>query len=661
MVIFCLHFFFLPVYSAESPQENGLAADTGQIEPSGFDKTVPGKTGSEKISIDFNNVDIRVFIKFISNLTHKNFIVDDRVKGNVTIISPKKITIEEAWQVFESVLGIHGFSLVESGKVIKVVPLVKAKTDNISTKAAKETETAEDSIVTRLIPLEYASSDELKGLLAPLVSRESVILSYRDTNTLIITSSLASITRLLKIINTIDVQSIGKKISVLPIKYADAAKLARSLTAIFSARVKTQKNQTAGTDMVKFVEDERTNSIIVLASEVETKRVEDLINILDRKVPRGEEKIRVYYLEHASAEKLAAVLQEIPEKQKKTGQQKLPLLSENIKITADSSTNSLIIVADKEDYPVLEDVISKLDIPRAMVYLECLIMEVNVNRSLNIGTEWRASEDYNSSEGAVYGGFGGTGDSGYANLSSFSTDGSLPKGFSIGMLGRTISIGGISFPSIHAVIQAFRSDKDVNILATPQILTTENDEAVITVGKNVPFQTRSAADSGVETYNSFEYKDVGITLKITPQISKGRLVKLNVFQELTKLDSVNQSSPDRPTTLKRKIETSIIVEDANTVVIGGLIDESVTKTQTKTPCLGDIPVIGWGAKSDAQGVDKTNLYVFLTPKVIQNPFEAAKIYEDKKSEMEEIQKDNIILYNSSLWKRKIKPVMIEPE
>jgi len=315
-------------------------------------------------------------------------------------------------------------------------------------------------------------------------------------------------------------------------------------------------------------------------------------------------------------------------------------MSQNINITADQSTNSLIIMADKEDYPVLEEVIAKLDIPRAMVYLECLIMEVNVNRGLNIGTEWRASEGFNNNTRAMFGGFGGTGDTGYTNLGSLNADANLPKGFSIGMLGKNISIGGLTFPSIQAVIQAFQSDKDVHILATPQILTTENDEAVITVGKNIPFQTRSAAESGVQTYNSFEYKDVGITLKITPQISKGRLVRLNIFQELTKLDSVNQSSADRPTTLKRKIETSIIVEDTNTVVIGGLIDESLTKTQTKVPCLGDVPLLGWGLKNESRGIDKTNLYVFITPRVVKNPLEAKKIY---KEQIDEILNNAIIM------------------
>ena len=196
------------------------------------------------------------------------------------------------------------------------------------------------------------------------------------------------------------------------------------------------------------------------------------------------------------------------------------------------------------------------------------------------------------------------------------------------------------------MVNALQSDEDVNILSTPQILTTENEEAAITVGSNIPYQTRSTADSGTETYSSYEYKDVGITLKITPRISKGRMVRLDVFQELTKLTNVNQDDDtDRPTTLKRQIETTIIVEDGNSVVIGGLIDETLSQSTSQTPCLGDIPVLGWAFKSVSEGAEKTNLYVFLTPRVIKSPEEAAVLYDVKNREINGIKKGEVSLFN----------------
>jgi general secretion pathway protein D len=605
---------------------------------------------SKFVAIDFNDVDINVFIKFISKLTGKNFIVDRRVKGNVTIISPTKISVKDAYNVFESVLDNNGFATVESGKVIKIIPAPNAKGDNIDTKlmtGMDQPDSLIDKIVTRIIPLEYASSNELKKLFTPLVPKGSVILSYQDTNMLIVTAALTSINRLLKIIKTIDMQSIGKKISVIPVLNADAGKLVSNLSKILTASAREKKAQRSSAFSVKFVADDRTNSIILLASKIQTDKVKKLIDILDQEVPKGEEKIRVYYLEHASAESLVKVLLEIPSGNTKkiiAGKKTAPILSTKVKIMADKATNSLIIMADKEDYPVLEEVINKLDIPRAMVYIECLIMEVNVTSGLNIGTEWKASQEFDNDSKVVIGGFGNTDNSGFANLSSAST-GSLPKGFSVGVLGKSFSIGGVTFPDIQAIVQAYKTDKDVNIIATPQILTTENEEASIIIGKNVPFQTRSAADSGIETYNSFEYKDVGITLKITPQISEDRLVRLNVFMEKTNLDSVNQSSTDRPITFKRKIETMIIVEDSHSVVIGGLIDESFTKTEYKTPCLGDIPGVGWAFKTVSEGEDKTNLYVFLTPRVIKNPLELDKISQEKKKDFDSVKEGEVLLYD----------------
>jgi general secretion pathway protein D len=602
----------------------------------------------EKIAIDFDNVDIKVFITFISKITDKNFVVDSRVRGNVTVISPTKLSRNEVYKVFESVLEINGFSAVDSGGITKIVPMPDAKADNIDTRLISATDEPADRLVTRIIPLKYADSDELQRLFIPLLPKGSVMLSYRDTNMLIVTASLSSIDRLLKIIHTIDAPNIGKTISVIPVKHADAAKLVTTLTGIYSARQREEKKAPDMGLMAHFVADERTNALVILANEVETRRVEKLIELLDREVPKGEEKIRVYYLEHATAEDLVKVLQEIPAQknaQSTEGQKLAPLLSESIHISADKATNSLIIMAEKEDYAVLEEVIAKLDIPRSMVYIECLIMEVNVNRGLDIGTEWRTSQEFDGGEKVGFTGFGATGDSGYSGLNQVSSDGSLPRGFSLGVLGKNITIGGVTFPDIQAIVRAYQTDKDVHILATPQLLTTENEEAIITVGKNVPFQTRSAAESATEVYSSYEYRDVGITLKITPQISKGRLVRLNVFQELTKLDTVNQNNPDRPTTFKRQIETAIIVEDTYSVVIGGLIDETVTQSQYKTPCLGDVPGLGWAFKTISEGEERTNLYVFLTPRVVRNPLEVQEILNEKRHEMNrDFEKGTIPLY-----------------
>ncbi|MEE8400045.1 MAG: secretin N-terminal domain-containing protein, partial [Desulfobacterales bacterium] len=341
-----------------------------------------GSEGSEQfVSIDFNNVDINVFIKFISELTNTNFVVDQRVKGKVTIISPAKISVAEAFRVFESVLEVHGYTTVKAGKVIKIVPSTDARSKNVKTLLKEAAGSPNDQVVTQLIPLRYATPVEIKKLFTPLVSKSSVILAYAPTNTIIITDIHSNIKRLLRILKTIDVAGIGREISVIPLLYADAAKFATMLKGVFKAVKKPRPGSVSS--VVEFVADDRTNTIVLLASEDDTARIKKLIAMLDKQVPRGDEKIRVYYLENATAEELAKVLQSLSTRSAGStakGAKRAAVVSDQVKITADKATNSLIIMADKDDYVVLEDIIRKLDIPRQMVYIEALIIEVNVDK-----------------------------------------------------------------------------------------------------------------------------------------------------------------------------------------------------------------------------------------------------------------------------------------
>jgi len=602
-----------------------------------------GDRDSERfISIDFNDVDLSVFIKFISELTSKNFVVDQRVKGKVTIISPAKISVKEAYKVFESVLEVHGYTTVKAGQVTKIIPSPDARSKNIETRLKGEAASPADRVVTQLIPLKFANAIEIKKLFAPLISKSSVILAYPPTNMLIVTDVYSNIKRLLRILKAIDVTGMGEELSVIPLEYADCTKFVKILDSVFKAKrgSKAQASATA----IKFVADERTNTIIVLASEVTTTRIKRLINLLDRETPRGKEKIRVYYLENANAEDLAKVLQELPTKKGGSPEgRKTQFISETAKITADKATNSLIIMAGKEDYLVLEEIINKLDIPRSMVYIESLIMEVNVEKDFNLGVEWIAGgkTSIDGKETAIGGAFSSTGGVLPSPLTS------PGQGFSLGVFSEAVTIAGITFPNLGAVVRAFKKDKDVHILSTPQILTTDNEEATITVGKNVPYQTRAGTSDAAVDYSYYEYKDVGITLKITPQISKDRLVRLNIFLESTKLDELASTVDDRPTTLKRTIENTVIVKDKNTVVIGGLIDDSFSRTEYKVPCLGDIPLLNFLFKSTSRAGDKTNLFVFIAPHVIENPAEAEEIYQKKKDKMDQIREGNIKMYDNN--------------
>jgi len=603
------------------------------------------KPDTRYVTIDFDSVDIGLFIKFISELTGKNFVIDKGVKGKVTIISPTKISVNEAYKVFESVLDVHGFTTIPAGSIIKIVPALDARSQNIETRLREQAITPEDKVVTQLIPLAYANPDELKKLFAPLISKSSLIVSYPPTRMLIVTDVLSNIKRLLKIVEAIDVVGIGEEISVIPLEHATASLLSKPLVSIFQKATKRATKGVPIGPVVRIMADERTNCLIILATEDDTLRIRKLIKLLDKEIPRGEGDIHVYYLQNANAEDLVKVLLALPSEEKKTVEKgKAPVISKEVQIVADKATNSLVIKAKKHDYLAIQDIIEKLDIPRTMVYIESLIMEVNVDKEFRLGVEWLGMEDftYQGRKGGYFagsGGAGGVGDySGIKGLSGIPP--SLPSGFSLGVVGEAITIGNVVFPNVAAILQAYQKDSDVNILSTPQILTTDNEEAEIKVGENVPYLTKEA--TGDQTYQTYEYKDVGMTLKITPQINQERFVRLKIFQENITLKGGIEEF--RPTTLKRSAETTVIVKDKNTVVIGGIIGENTERGAYQVPCLGDIPGLGLLFKSKSRSRNKTNLFVFLTPHIIENPIEAQKIYDEKKKEIEKIKGGAIKMY-----------------
>ena len=594
---------------------------------------------SRYVTIDFDNVDIALFIKFISELTGRNFVIDKAVRGKVTIISPTKISVEEAYKVFESVLEVHGFTTVPSGSVTKIVPAVQARSKSIETRLRKEAIDSEDKVVTQLIPLEYADPNELKKLFAPLISKNSVIIAYPPTGILIVTDVLSNIKRLLRIVKAIDVVGIGEEISVLPLEHATANVLVKSLMAVFQTKVR--KKGAALTPGVKVVADDRTNSLIIGATEYDTLRVKQLIELLDKEIPRGGGDIHVYYLQNANAEDLAKVLTALPSKQAKApAKGRAPVISKEVQIVADKATNSLVITANKDDYLILEEVIKKLDITRRMVYIEALIMEVRVNKQFDLGVQWLAADDKGSHDGRAIGSFAGSTPP-QSVLPGVDATGTvnLPSGFSLGVLGESITIGGIDFPNIGAVIRAYQSDSDVHILSTPQIMTTDNEEAEISVADNIPFLTRQETTAAGLDYSNYEFKDVGVKLNITPQINQQRFVRLKISQEVSQV--VEQEQIGLPTTLKRTASTTVIIKDSNTVVIGGLIDEILSQGTYRLPCIGNVPLLGWLFKSVSRSSDRTNLFIFLTPYIIENPEEAQKVYEEKKEQIDDI-KEGVI-------------------
>ena len=622
----------------------------------------PAAKSTQYVTIDFDNVDLQVFVKFVSELTGKNFVIDEKVKGKVTIISPRKISVDEVYKVFESVLEVYGFATVTAADVIKIVPALQAREKQLETRVGNPDDNREDKIVTQIISLENANPDEVKKVLDPLISRTSIIMSYPPTGMLVITDYLSNIRKVMEIVDALDVEGMAGQISYVSLKKAVATEVVKSLTLLFQpqpGRIPLAP--------IRLVADERANAIILAASAMDSDRIKQLIEFMDKDIPKGAAALKVYRLQNAVAEDLAKVLMNIPKGATGTpgvpGQAaggKSPLLSRDVQIVADKATNTLIITATSDDYKVLEDVIQSLDVSRPMVYIEALVMEVAVTKSFQVGVEWRGIKDTTSTTAlgglgsAAFVGSGGLGGGGAYNVMpnvNIGTAGgavSFPQGFSLGMLGAGITIGGITFPTIGAVLQAYQNDSEVSILSTPQIMTLDNEEAEINVGSNVPYLTRQDTSSGVTTtagginYSSYEYKDVGVTLNITPHINAEDFVRLKLDQKVSKVTTGADIA--RPTTLKRQAKTTVVVKDRETIVIGGLMGDSTDSTTYQLPCLGSIPVLGWLFKSAAQNREKTNLYVFITPHIIRTQKDAAELYRVKKDEMGEV-KDGVIKLN----------------
>jgi len=708
----------------------------------------------KRITMNFQDIELSALVKFISEITGKNFILDDRVKGKITIISPEKITVEEAYAVFQSVLQVKGFTTVPSGAISKILPAQEAKTTTLETFMPRRATDGGDEFITKLMPLENVDVNNMLPIIQPLVSPNGLLAAYAATNTLILIDSAANIDRIGRILHSLDVEGQIAGVEVMRLNYAFAAELAAILAQVLeedssgavttpataagagaprttaaARRAARRAGTTAsqGTTVAtggeegadyKIIPDERTNTLIVVASPLEMRRIKDLVVRLDVPLPHGTGRIHVYYLKHANAFEIVPVLSDLIGASS-TGPGGLGggLLSRGIggstafrggrlgqrggfgsiaeglgnrasgnfggggignsfqrsgglgsrfgtsgggsgfgggggslsgggfsqgvggqgiasvtgggtgefigevRITADPSTNTLIVNSSPQDFETLKRVIEQLDVPRRQVYVEAIVMEVRLGRLRELGIEL---------QGATGLGTGvGLGRTNFANINSAAVN---PAGISGLILAaasnQTVRLpDGTVVPAQIALLTAAQTDTDVNILSAPNILTTDNLEAEIVVGQNVPFiASRSSSETNLNnTFATVERRDVGITLRITPQISDGGMVRLDIFQEVSALVDDARSGIDvnllGPTTTIRSATTSVVVRDNHTVVIGGLISDEKLGRRSTVPFIGDIPIIKNFFSTTGKTQSKINLLIFLTPHIVRNPAE----------------------------------------
>jgi len=652
--------------SVRLPQASNVAEapvpEAEEVEAARGEEKAP--TGDELVYLNVQDEDIKDVIRQISKATGKNFIIDDKVRGKVTIMSEKMMTKEEAYQAFLSALEVAGFTTVTGpGGIIKIVSLKDAASSPIPIHVDSTPYT--DSFVTRLIKLQNISALDMSNAIKGLISKSGNMFAYPATNTLIITDSGTNIDRLMKIIKELDQEGPQQVLEIIPIYYADAREIAQTVLSLFEIQQQQQQRTTtarrttrgAGAeledikDVSKIIADERTNSLIVLASKRAIKKVVDIIAKLDMPLEVGETgKIHVHYLKYANAPDLAATLASVTsgasapaaaagakgaQAQAQT-QAAVAQLEGGITIGADESTNALIITATAKDYKIIVDeLISKLDIPRRQVFLEAVVMELEVFRRNQAGASGYAGAGSNSILG-----FGSYGFSDFSAINGmfdptgfFATPGILG-----GLLSRdtvTISVpssgGGttdLTIPSFAAFLNFIQTYRDANIVSTPNLMTLDNQKASIEVTR-IQYATKTTvtATAGTQTIEPYAL-EAGLTLEITPQISEGDAVRLEINNKLSNFTGDPGPSGAAPQT-KRTIQTTVVAMDGQTVVLGGLMEDLVTHDKAKVPILGDIPLIGWLFKSTTSSTTKNNLLIFITPHVLRDPSDFAEVSRTK--------------------------------
>jgi general secretion pathway protein D len=597
---------------------------------------------AEDVTLNFSDADLVAVINSVSQITGKNFIIDPRVKGKITVVSAKPLNKDEVYNVFLSILQVHGFATVPTKNAIKIIPDATAKQN--ATPLTNSTRSPDDQLITRVLSIEHINSAQLVPILRPLVAQQGHLAAYAATNVLIISDRAANIRRMERIVSEMDKES-DSDIEVIKLKHAFAAEVVRLLSSLSNA---SPEQKGAGARAIKFTADERTNSILLSGEKSSRLKYRAIISDLDSSV-ESSGNTHVVYLRYAEAKNLATILNSVGKEvikaeAKNSGIGGAGNNAETVSIQADEISNALVITAPASVYPSLRAVIQQLDIRRAQVHIEAIIAEVSLDTANELGVQWLV-DGSNKGAPAFSSQLPGTGPSIAAVAAGIDAGGAaaaavIPNGLSLA-LGNVSASSGINFVTL---IRALNTDTETNLLSTPSIVTLDNQEASIIVGQNVPFVTGSSTSTGGDgTSNPFqtiERQDVGTTLKVKPQINEGNTITLDIDQEVSTVSQAATSAVDLVTN-KRAIKTSVQLEDGELLVLGGLIDDTVIKVEQKVPGLGDIPFIGALFRSNSSRRVKQNLLVFIRATIIRDPELARDLSQRKYNFMREFQLSNI--------------------
>jgi general secretion pathway protein D len=633
-----------------------VAATIGLLSFNLHAQTTAAAKPGEPITLNFNNAEIEAVARAMANIIGANVVVDPRVKGTITLITEKPVNRTVAMNQFLAALRLQGFTMVESAGLYKVVPEADAKLQSGAVSVSDDAHgggTVGNQITTQIFRLNFESANNLVAVLRPLISPNNTINANPGNNSLVITDYADNLRRIARIIAAMDVSN-ASDVEILPLKHAIAVDLAPLVL-----RLVESSSAAPGADTsfkTTLVAEPRSNTLILRAANpARVALVKSLVDKLDQPTDAGSNgkagNIYVVYLKNADATKMAATLRaamtgQAPAAAAPTGAGTTGAVATvsatGGQVQADAATNSLIITAPEPQYRQLRAVIDKLDARRAQVFVESLIAEVSADRAAEFGIQWQgALGGAGSANIGLLGTNFGTSISNIINLSTSVANGtpSLARGANLGVAHNTNGVYVLGF------LARFLEDSGTgNVLSTPNLLTLDNEEAKIVIGQNVPFITGQFTNTGgssgsVNPFQTIERKDVGLTLKVKPQISENGTVKLTIFQEVSSVLASTVNAVNGPTTNKRTIESNVLVEDGAVVVLGGLLQDEYSGNQEKIPVVGDVPFFGNLFKSETRTRKKTNLMVFLRPVVVRDAAATERLSVDRYESMRSGQKE----------------------
>jgi general secretion pathway protein D len=563
-------------------------------------------------TLNWKDADIRQVVEAVSAVTGKNFILDPRVTGRVTLLSPTPLGPDALYQAFLSILQVHGYVAIDSGDLIKIIPDATARQfpSQLGTAAAA----GPDDLATQVVQLRNVGATQLVPILRPLIPQYGHLVAHSGSNMLIISDRAANVDRMLSIIRRID-QASDEDIEVVPLQHASASEIVRIMTAL------TQTPRSDGAPVTtSLVADARTNSVLIGGDRAERLRLRTLIAHLDTPLDAGGD-TQVRYLRYADAEELATKLQEhfSGQVQATGGQAAGATQYREVSVWADTQTNAIVVNAPPKMMRSLMQIVDKLDIRRAQVLVEAIIVEIIADKKNELGTSWAVEGSGSNTPIAVtnFPDFL----SGVVQLGSAAAGGTPDPGL-IGP-GVTIGVGRISEDGVSfaAILRALEGDADTNIISTPSVVTTDNEEATLNVGQEVPFVTGSFTNTGstagsVNPFQTIQRQQIGVKLAITPQINEGDSMVLNISQEISNIAS--SSAAVDLITNQRIVETTVIVDDGEILVLGGLLEDVLRESDQKVPVLGSIPLVGNLFRARKTEKVKTNLMIFIRPTILRD-------------------------------------------